>query len=127
MLSFGGQRIFLVVAPTDMRKSFNGLTGLASALLGATPESRDLFVFANRARNRLKILLFDESGAWVLAKRLDKGTFAWPTAEQAASASSVEYRAEELSLLLGGLDAGDLAARNWRRRSPIAVEPQARA
>lgn len=71
MLSFGGQRIFLVVAPTDMRKSFNGLSGIARDLLGATPRSRDLFVFANRAKNRLKVLCYDESGAWVLAKRLD--------------------------------------------------------
>lgn len=114
MLSFGGHRIFLVVGPTDMRKSFNGLAGIASELLGATPASRDLFAFANRSRNRLKILLYDESGVWVLAKRLDKGTFAWPD----DPAETVEYRAEELTLLLGGLDAGDLVSRNWHRRQP---------
>ena len=113
MLTFGGHRIFLVVAPTDMRKSFNGLTGIASELLGATPASRDLFVFANRSRNRLKILLYDESGTWVLAKRLDRGTFAWP---DAGAADTMEYRAEELALLLGGLDAHDLVSRNWHRR-----------
>ena len=114
MLSFGGHCIFLVVEPTDMRKSFNGLAGLASSLLGATPASRDLFVFANRARNRLKILLYDESGTWVLAKRLDRGTFAWP---DATSAATVEYRAEELALLLGGIDAGALVSRKWHRRA----------
>lgn len=113
MLTFGGQRIFLVVAPTDMRKSFNGLAGIASELLGATPASRDLFVFANRARNRLKVLLYDESGTWVLAKRLDRGTFAWPDSD---AADTIEYRAEELTLLLGGLDAGGLVSRNWHRR-----------
>ena len=96
-----------------MRKSFNGLAGLASTLLGATPASRDLFVFANRAKNRIKILLYDESGAWVLAKRLDRGTFAWPSHQQA---ESIEYRAEELALLLGGIDAGGFVSRDWQRR-----------
>jgi len=115
MLTFGGHRIFLVVEPTDMRKSFNGLAGIASELLGASPASRDLFVFANRARNRLKILSYDESGTWVLAKRLDRGTFAWPD----GVAASVEYRAEELALLLGGLDAGDLVSRKWHRRAQL--------
>ena len=113
MLSFGGHRIFLVVEPTDMRKSFNGLAGIASTLLGATPASRDLFVFANRARNRLKVLLYDESGTWVLAKRLARGTFAWP---DRTVADTVEYRVEELALLLGGIDAGGLVSRNWHRR-----------
>lgn len=119
MLSFVGQQIFLVLGATDMRKSFNGLSGLASSLLGATPVSRDLFVFSNRARNRVKILVYDESGAWVLAKRLDKGTFAWP---EAADADAVEYRAEELALLLGGIDAAGLVSRNWRRsEQPLQI------
>lgn len=117
MLSFGGHRIFLVVGPTDMRKSFNGLAGIASTLLGATPASRDLFVFVNRAKSRLKILLYDESGTWVLAKRLDKGTFAWP---EEGTADTCEYRSEELVLLLGGIDAGGLVSRNWHRRAQQA-------
>lgn len=121
MLTFGGHRIFLVVEPTDMRKSFNGLAGIASGLLGASPASRDLFVFANRSRNRLKILFYDESGTWVLAKRLDRGTFAWPEGD---STDTVEYRAEELALLLGGLDAGHLVSRKWHRRAqPRRISP----
>jgi transposase len=124
MLTFGGHRIFLVVEPTDMRKSFNGLAGIASELLGASPASRDLFVFANRGRNRLKILLYDESGTWVLAKRLDRGTFAWPDGD---AADTVEYRAEELALLLGGLDAGALVSRKWHRREQLTSISRVRA
>ena len=120
MLSFSGQRIFLVIGATDMRKSFNGLSGIASSLLGATPSSRDFFVFSNRLRNRLKILFYDESGAWVLAKRLDKGTFAWPDVD---AGGTVEYMSEELALLLGGLEATDLRARNWHRREASAPPP----
>lgn len=120
MLSFAGQRIFLVVGVTDMRKSFNGLSGIASSLLGATPSSRDFFVFSNRTRNRLKVLFYDESGAWVFAKRLDKGTFAWP---DASVGGTVEYMSEELTLLLGGLEASDLRARNWQRREASIAPP----
>lgn len=61
---------------TDMRKSFNGLAGIVRERLDADPMSRHLFLFCNRNRNRLKVLVADESGMWVLGKRLDRGTFA---------------------------------------------------
>lgn len=120
MLNFSGSRIFLITGVTDMRKSFNGLAGLAQSLLGATPVSRDLFLFSNRSRNRLKVLVYDESGTWVLAKRLDKGTFAWP--EEFATDSTVEYRAEELALLLGGFDANGMTSRAWHRRTEVTTK-----
>ena len=115
MLTFTGKRIFLVPGATDMRKSFNGLSGIARELLGATPASRDLYLFCNRGRNRLKVLVYDESGAWVLAKRLDEGTFSWPGESDAGSV--IEYREEQLVLLLRGMDAEVLKARRWRRRA----------
>ena len=67
-----------MTGPTDMRKSFNSLAGIVRERLQADPMSRDLFLFCNRARNRMKVLVHEESGVWVLAKRLDRGTFAWP-------------------------------------------------
>jgi transposase len=115
MLTFTGKRIFLVPGATDMRKSFNGLSGIARELLGATPASRDLFLYCNRGRNRLKVLVYDESGVWVLAKRLDEGTFSWPCESDAGSV--VEYREEQLTLLLRGIDADALKLRRWRRRA----------
>lgn len=121
MLTFKGRRIFLVTGPTDMRKSFNGLGGIARERLGATPSSRDLYLFCNRPRNRLKALIYDESGLWVLAKRLDKGTFAWPTADSAPSSGTVEYGEEQLTLLLGGFDAPTLKSRAWSRRTERAT------
>jgi len=114
MLTFAGRRIFLVAGPTDGRKSFNGLAGIARELLGATPASRDLFLYCNRARNRLKVLAYDESGVWLLAKRLDEGTFSWP--QPSDGITTVEYREEELALLLRGIDAERLKTRRWRRR-----------
>jgi transposase len=115
MLTFTGKRIFLVPGATDMRKSFSGLSGIARELLGATPASRDLFLYCNRGRNRLKVLVYDESGVWVLTKRLDEGTFSWPCASDAGSV--VEYREEQLTLLLRGIDADALKPRRWRRRA----------
>jgi transposase len=118
VLSFGGGRVFLVAGPTDMRKSFNGLAGIVRDRLQADPMSRHLFFFCNRSRNRMRVLVADESGIWVLSKRLDRGTFAWPAAD--ADVVRVEYRAEQLALLLQGFDAEHLHARRWRRRSLTA-------
>jgi transposase len=115
MLTFVGRRIFLVPGATDMRRSFNGLSGMVRELLSATPESRDLFVFCNAGHNRLKVLVYDESGVWVLAKRLDAGTFAWPRENEAGSV--VEYREEQLTLLLRGFDSEELRPRRWHRRA----------
>lgn len=115
MLSLGrGGRIYLVAGPTDMRKSFDGLSGVVREALRGDPMSGDLFVFCNRVRNRLKVLYVDESGMWVCAKRLDRGTFAWPA--ETGKGRRVEMRAEELALLLGGLDAVNLKPRKWKRR-----------
>lgn len=115
MLTFKGRHIFLVTGPTDMRKSFNGLAGIARQRLGATPASRDLYLFCNRGRNRLKALIYDESGTWVLAKRLDKGTFSWPSSD--TKDATIEYGEAQLALLLGGFDAPALKSRPWLRRA----------
>ena len=115
MLSLGrGGRIFLVAGRTDMRKSFDGLSGIVRSALDGEPMSGDLFVFCNRVRNRLKVLYADESGMWVCAKRLERGTFAWPAESEASR--RVEMRSEELALLLNGLDAPTLRPRKWKRR-----------
>lgn len=118
MLTFAGGRLFLVAGATDMRKSFNGLAGIVRERLEADPLSRNLFFFCNRDRNRLKVLVSDESGMWVLSKRLDRGTFAWPAED--AGVTRVEYRQEQLALLLHGFDAEGLRARRWRRRTLTA-------
>ena len=115
MLTLGaGRRVFLVAGPTDMRKSFDGLGGVVRSALRGDPKSGDLFVFCNRLRNRLKVLYVDESGVWVCAKRLERGTFKWPS-PSSADERRVEMRSEELALLLGGLDAKELKTRTWKR------------
>ncbi|SRR5712692_4899232 len=103
-------RIFVAVAPVDMRKSFNGLYAHVQAVLNEDPLTGHVFLFTNRLKNRLKLLYWDGSGLWVCAKRLEKGTFGWPAGDGGVSRC---LRPEELQVLLHGLDAQP--RRRWYR------------
>ncbi|HEX7719600.1 MAG TPA: IS66 family insertion sequence element accessory protein TnpB [Woeseiaceae bacterium] len=70
------QRIFLARAVADMRKGINGLSALVTDRLGKDPLSGDLFVFVNRHRTLMKMLMWEVSGFWLATKRLERGTFA---------------------------------------------------
>ncbi len=107
-------KVYLAPGITDMRKSFDTLAGLVRESLVEDPISGHLFGFCNRARNRLKFLFWDGSGLWVMAKRLEKGTFAWPK-PTTPNARSIIMTAAELSLLLSGLDLADTKPRRWYR------------
>ena len=102
-------RIFVALDPVDMRQSFNGLYARVQTVLQEEPTSGHWFVFTNKPRNRLKILFWDGSGLFVCAKRLEKGTFGWPAGE----GKSLCLRAEELTLLLHGIES--TARRQWHR------------
>lgn len=105
-------RIFLAPGATDLRRSFDGLFGLAHSQLMEDPRSGHLFLFCNKTRTRIKVLCFDGTGLWVCAKRLEHGTFSWPGAE---AGSKVRLNAAELAQLLGGLDLMRVARRDWWR------------
>jgi transposase len=80
MITFGpAQRYFLYREPTDIRKSFDGLCGLVTSRLGRDPLSGDVFVFVNRRRTHVKLLVWDRSGFVTYYKRLEKGTFELPS------------------------------------------------
>jgi transposase len=111
-------RVFVAPGATDMRKGFDGLFGLVRDALGEDPLSGHLFLFANRDRTRVKVLVFDGSGLWVCSKRLEKGRFAWPAA--AEGQTRIAMRAEELTMLLSGIDLKQTKARKWFRRSIAA-------
>jgi transposase len=107
-------KIYIALDAVDMRKGFEGLHGLVRDQLGQDPLSGHLFLFTNRTRTRLKALVWDGSGLWVCAKRLEKGRFQWPSAEK--ESRSITMRAEELAMLVNGLDFQQTQARNWYRR-----------
>lgn len=120
MLSFPATvKVFLATGDTDMRKGFDGLAGAVREVIGQDVLSGYLFVFANRRRTRLKVVFWDGSGLWVCAKRLERGTFAWP-APPPAGPRGVELSARELALLLEGVDLRETTRRGWWRR-PAAV------
>jgi transposase len=85
-------RIYLAAGVTDMRKGFEGLYGLVRDRLSCEPLSGHLFLFCNDQRNRLKVLVWDGSGLWVCAKRLEKGRFTWPQSGDAQGQSRPESR-----------------------------------
>ena len=95
--------IYVAKVAVDLRWGFDRLAGVVVEHFGKSPRDGALFVFLNKARNRLKILLFDASGAWLLHRRLDRGTFPLPVTLD-ARATHIAVSAEELKLLVQGLD-----------------------
>jgi transposase len=110
-------RIYVAAGATDMRKNFNGLYGLVRDHLSCDPESGHVFLFANSRRNRLKLLVYDGSGLWVCAKKLDRGCFRWP--DVGSTVKKIVLNHEELALLLGGIDLAETKRRKWYRKPPV--------
>jgi transposase len=121
MIALGSAtKVYLAVGATDMRKSFDGLHALVRSRLEADVLSGHLFVFCNRPRTRLKMLFWDGSGLWVCAKRLEKGCFTWP--QDAALGAKAVINAEELALLVGGIDLGRTRRKKWWRLEGVQPE-----
>lgn len=119
MLSLPAQvRVFLCTTPTDMRKSFDGLSGLVDQVFEQQLLSGDLFLFVNRRRDRLKILAWGGDGFWIWYKRLEAGTFQIPEHRS----DGVELDVAELSMILGGIDLGSIRRRKRFRRAASATE-----
>ena len=116
-----GLRVFVATGITDMRKSFNGLAATTRAVLQEDPLSGDLFVFCNRRRTLIKLLVFDGTGFWVFAKRLERGTFAWP--QPADGVDKITLSSEELGALLGGVVVDLSTRRRGGRREPLRFTP----
>jgi transposase len=68
-------RIYVAAEPVDLRRGFDGLAAAARSVIGADPLSGHLFVFLNRRKNRIKLLVWDRTGFLLLYKRLERGTF----------------------------------------------------
>jgi len=96
-------RIYLFTAPTDMRKSFNGLSGLVATHLDPlTVIDGALFVFINRRRDRMKVMHFDGDGLAIWYKRLERGRYELPA--NPAGRSDIVISARQLRLILDGVD-----------------------
>jgi len=107
--NFSGLHFYLCRQPTDMRKNFDGLSGVIESSLGANPLSGDVFIFINKRRDRIKLLLWDRNGFWLFYKRLEKGTFQLPT--ETSDSQSVELNYDALWMILTGIDLGSIKRR----------------
>lgn len=106
--------IYLYSGPVDMRKGFDGLSGIVRGQLGADPLDGSLFLFINRRRDRLKILHFDGTGWWLYYKLLEAGTFE----NIDADGPYVELDATQLAMILGGVSlVGAKRRKRYRRAS----------
>lgn len=97
-----GVRIFVAVEPADLRKGFDSLCGMVRQTLKRDPLSGHLFVFANKSRQRIKILFWDRTGFVLWHKRLETGLFQFPSAEE----TTLEVEPAQLTMLLDGIALG---------------------
>jgi len=111
-------RVYLCLSPCDMRRSFDGLHALVRDHLQLDAFAGHLYLFANKRKDRLKILYWDNSGFAIWAKRLEAGTFASPSGEP--SSRRFEITVEELGALLSGIDL-DQAKRRERYRRKLTA------
>lgn len=91
--------IYVYTRPTDLRKGFDGLSGIIRREFQADPLDGSLFLFFNRRRDRLKILHFDGTGYWLYYKLLEAGTFE----SVAGEGPQTRIDATQLAMLLGGV------------------------
>lgn len=106
-------RVWLYTEPTDMRKSFDGLSALVKEKLAEDPLSGQLFVFINRKGNYLKVLYFDRSGYALWAKRLEQGQFHYRRDRASCTSHKMSLNVTELKLILEGIDVS--SARHYKR------------
>jgi transposase len=115
MLSFPSAiKIFVAVEPVDMRKQGNGLWSAAQEKLHEDPKNGAIFAFINKERTRLKLLYWDGTGVWVLAKRLEQGRFSWPAPSECKTKLSLAP--EALALLVGGVELKHGSLKPWYER-----------
>jgi transposase len=102
MISIGHNiKIFLRSGATDLRKSFNGLTGVVRNELGSDPADGSLFLFVNRRQDSIKALYWDRDGLAIWYKRLESGSFEMLQAKEGEAAVQIDQT--QLQMILGGV------------------------
>ena len=115
-------RIYVAAEPVDLRRGFDGLAAATREIIRAEPLSGHLFVFLNRQRNRLKILLWEPSGYLLIYKRLEYGRFRL-SAEPRPGARHIEMEATELALMMEGIDLrGARRRKRWVPGENVLVQ-----
>lgn len=105
------QRYYLWLEPIDMRKSFDGLQGLVTGELGRDALSGEVFIFMNRRREQVKLLVWDRTGFVIYYKRLERGRFELPKRQEGDRGQVLPWA--DLLLILEGVS---LKSVRWRKR-----------
>ena len=122
MLSLtSGMKIFVYTQPADMRKGFNGLSGIVRSELQADPADGSLFIFINRRRDRMKLLHFDGGGYWMYYRLLEAGTF--EELKTKDNSCRLQIDVTQLSMLLAGVSL----VRSGQRRKRYSPKPREHA
>jgi transposase len=124
-------RVYLCTLATDMRRSFDSLAGMVQEHLSCDPLSGDLFVFRSKRGDRVKLLFFEPDGFCLVYKRLEEGTFKFPASPQApglreaksVGAQGLHIHADDLALLLEGIDLDSVRRRQRYRRPAAGTTP----
>lgn len=104
-------RVFLCLAPTDMRRSFDGLCAMVAGVMKEDPLGGHLFVFRSRGGDRVKVLWWDQDGLVILYKRLERGTFRFPDGAHAAADGRLEVPMRDFAMILEGFDLKEMKRR----------------
>ena len=113
--------IYACTEPVDFRKQHDGLVAIVREALGRDPLDGSLFVFFNRRRDRIKLLVFDRNGFWLMYKRLEQGTY---EGLRAGESSQLRMSRAELSMLLDGFDL-KISQKRKHYRYSLRIESRA--
>jgi len=108
-----GLKVYLHRDAVDLRKNINGLSTLVEQAMALDPFAAAVFAFSNRRHDRIKLLLWNRNGFWLLLKRLETDRFAWPQ-----DGAVLELTVEQLHWLLDGIDVSAMRKhpqRNYQR------------
>lgn len=126
MISFSfPSEIYIANRPTDFRKCFDGLCGEIRSYMQMNPLGGALFVFYNKRRDRLKMIVWDNDGFWIFYKRLEQGTFEILPASR--DETSITVSPEQLQLLLCGIELSSIKKRkrfNFGSKYQAKLVPQ---
>jgi len=114
-------RFHLYSQPTDMRKSFDGLSAVVQNILGSNPLNGDVFIFINRRRDKIKLLHWQGISFTLYYKRLEEGTFEVPTYDPEAGSITLSYT--QMVMLVDGLTIKNIEKRKRYTPSENTVNP----
>ena len=91
-------QVMLALNPVDFRRGIDSLSGLCQYELKQNPRSGVLFVFVSRDKTKVRVLVYEENGFWLMTKRLSSGRFSWPESTKQLSPATAGQLRKILSL-----------------------------